>query len=373
MVVEWEVMCIEALKVRGRWVVDLYSMLFWSVVLLITANVSCFAYSYMELEVYYHRFFLLVLLFVFSMGVLIFSSSFVGLLVGWDGLGLSSFLLVIYYQNSYSAGRGLITGLTNRVGDVFFIFVIVLGVNRGCWQLFRVDFGVLGGIFLVLGAITKRAQVPFSSWLPMAMAAPTPVSALVHSSTLVTAGVYVLIRFYYCVEGEYMGLLGGVTMLLAGVSAFREFDIKKVIAFSTLRQLGVMMVSLGFNIPGLAFFHMLGHAIFKALLFICAGSYIHFHGHCQDIRIMGNLGSFIPLTQRALVYASFSLCGFPFMTGFYCKDPILELGIIDFGWGVFLFVLLGSVLTTAYSARRMCLGQFSFNLQRSLIKLHDGG
>lgn len=280
-------------------------------------------------EFYSHRFLFLVMLFVLSIVILIFSSNFVSLILGWDGLGLRSFLLVIYYQNSYCAGRGLITGLTNRVGDVFFIIIIGMMLGSGSWQICRVEVVGVVGSLIILGAMTKRAQFPFSRWLPLAIAAPTPVSSLVHSSTLVTAGVYVMFRFRYCVDVKLIILFGRVTMLIAGSAALVEFDIKKVIAFSTLRQLGIIIVSLGFGAVDLTFFHLLRHAIFKAVLFIRAGVYIHFYLHIQDLRVIGGVRGSSLIVQRVMVFASLALCGFPFMAGFYSKDPILEVGMVN--------------------------------------------
>jgi len=164
------------------------------------------------------------------------------------------------------------------------------------------------------------------------MAAPTPVSALVHSSTLVTAGVYLLIRFYPVfghrnLTLNFLVVIGSVTIFLAGVAAFVEYDFKKVVAYSTLSQLGVIVLSLGLGLPGLTFFHLLTHAIFKALLFLCVGVLIHSHGHAQDLRTIGNLTLRRPFIQTATILSSLALCGFPFLSGFYSKDMILEHGL----------------------------------------------
>ena len=181
--------------------------------------------------------------------------------------------------------------------------------------------------------MTKRAQVPFSSWLPAAIAAPTPVSALVHSSTLVTAGVYLLIRFRVLLESraafKALFLISAVTMFISGLGANFEYDLKKIIALSTLRQLGVIIRVLSIGLRELAFFHLITHALFKALLFICAGSLIHAVKEYQDIRLIGNLVYFIPLTGRYIRVANLALCGTPFLAGFYSKDLILEIIFIS--------------------------------------------
>lgn len=224
----------------------------------------------------------------------------------------------------------------------------------------RVSLWILMLIFLA--RLTKRAQYPFSAWLPLAMAAPTPVSALVHSSTLVTAGVFILVRFYHLVAmggplaRAVLLVSRSLTMVLAGFAAFVETDLKKVIAYSTLSQLGVMVIALGLGRPGLALFHLLSHALFKALIFLCAGRLIHYHGHSQDLRLMGGLGEAFPVTQLGLVVSMLALCGFPFFSGFYSKDPIYELAIAG-GANYFclFFVVLGLFITTVYSFRVLCL------------------
>lgn len=190
-----------------------------------------------------------------------------------------------------------------------------------------ISSGIL--IFVVLAAITKRAQIPFSAWLPAAMAAPTPVSALVHSSTLVTAGVYLLIRFREALlnspHTQLLLLLASLTIFIAGLGANFETDLKKIIALSTLSQLGVIMRILSLGQADLAFFHLLTHALFKALLFMCAGSIIHSVGDYQDIRVIGSLVKFMPIRVIRINLANLALCGAPFLAGFYSKDLILEI------------------------------------------------
>lgn len=209
---------------------------------------------------------------------------------------------------------------------------------------------------IIASACTKSAQMPFSSWLPAAMAAPTPVSALVHSSTLVTAGVYLLIRFNLILVGfdlAYMLIVvGRITILMAGCAAIMEIDMKKVIALSTLSQLGVMIIIIGAGIPFLAYFHLLSHAFFKAILFICAGMIIHNIKDYQDIRMMGIGLNFIPVILSIIIVANLSLCGLPFLRGFYRKDLILEIMIMkNLNILCILIVLCGTFLTVAYSCR----------------------
>lgn len=206
---------------------------------------------------------------------------------------------------------------------------------------------------MILAAATKRAQIPFSAWLPAAIAAPTPVSALVHSSTLVTAGVYLLIRFNYLLNTRFfLFYLGSVTMFISGLGANFEIDLKKVIALSTLSQLGVMILVLGLGYVELAFFHLLTHALFKSLLFLCAGVYIHGAGDAQDVRFLGGVMMRIPLSSLYFSCCSLSLCGFPFLAGFYSKDLILEIFIIGgINFFMLLVVLGGTFFTATYSIR----------------------
>jgi NADH-ubiquinone oxidoreductase chain 5 len=212
------------------------------------------------------------------------------------------------------------------------------------------------GVLVVLAAITKRAQIPFSAWLPAAIAAPTPVSALVHSSTLVTAGVYLLIRFSPLLQGSRVRsillLVSGLTIFIAGLGANFEFDLKKIIALSTLSQLGLIIRILSIGFYKLAYFHLLTHALFKALLFICAGAVIHNIKDSQDIRNIGGLVSQIPYTGACLNVANLALCGIPFLAGFYSKDLILEMATLSplntFSFFLFFF---STGLTICYSLR----------------------
>uniref|UniRef100_UPI0030DE72B9 NADH dehydrogenase subunit 5 n=1 Tax=Micronephthys minuta TaxID=1037237 RepID=UPI0030DE72B9 len=359
---EWEITSIQSSHIYMMFIMDPMGMLFSSTVLFISANVLYFSSSYMKDEKFLKRFIHLVLLFVASMNLLIFIPHMMMILLGWDGLGLVSFLLVIYYQNSKSLAAGMITALMNRVGDVLILLSIAWTLNQGHWSIMNMwdsSFSTLITMCIMVAAMTKSAQIPFSSWLPAAMAAPTPVSALVHSSTLVTAGVFLTIRFYPFLHKTYwfnsaLLIIATMTMLMAGISAIAECDMKKIIALSTLSQLGVMMMSLGLNLPALAFFHLLTHALFKALLFLCAGSMIHLHHHSQDLRFMGNLTRQMPLTSSCLIIANMALCGSPFLAGFYSKDMIIESTLFfNNNFIIINMLMLATALTAAYSIRMM--------------------
>lgn len=339
---------------------DTYGSLFSFVVLLISANVILFAHFYMAGDIFIRRFIYLVLLFVASINFFIFIPNLITLLLGWDGLGLVSFLLVIYYQNPKSLGAGIITALTNRIGDALILIAIAWALNLGYWNIFfplDFSFGLPFSLTLMVAAMTKRAQVPFSRWLPAAIAAPTPVSALVHSSTLVTAGVFILFRFYpflssYPKFNSILLIIATLTSLIAGLSAITECDIKKIIALSTLRQLGVIIVSLGLHAPLLTFFHLLTHALFKALLFLCAGTLIHFHLHSQDLRFIGNLSLQLPSIVAPIMVSNLALCGTPFLAGFYSKDMILETMLFNPSNVITLILFFFATgLTVSYTTR----------------------
>jgi len=220
-------------------------------------------------------------------------------------------------------------------------------------------------MLVVLAALTKRAQIPFSAWLPAAIAAPTPVSALVHSSTLVTAGVYLLIRFNDLLGISYfLFFLSVFTIFLSGLGANFEIDLKKIIALSTLRQLGVIIISLSLGIVELAYFHLLIHALFKSLLFLCAGVYIHGSTDIQDIRYLGGARRLAPLTSLYFMGCSLALCGFPFISGFYSKDLILE-SYFGSGMNIFIYIIvvLSTFFTITYSIRL-----FSYMLVKPLAR-----
>lgn len=218
--------------------------------------------------------------------------------------------------------------------------------------------------------------MPFSAWLPAAIAAPTPVSALVHSSTLVTAGVYLLIRINIFLRNTNISsvliITGAFTIFIAGCAAMLEMDIKKVIALSTLSQLGIIIIIIGGGAPVLAYFHLLSHAFFKAMLFICAGIIIHNIKDYQDIRKISRLKNFIPIVTSVILIANISLCGLPFLRGFYSKDAILELIMINgINLLIILVVLLGTFLTVAYSCRISFLVALNINKSESCHQIND--
>nr|WEF74826.1 NADH dehydrogenase subunit 5 [Parnassius stoliczkanus] len=360
---EWEIISFNSMNIVMSIILDWMSLLFMMFVFMISSSIIYYSKSYMSSEMNLNRFIVLVLLFVFSMVLLIISPNMISIFLGWDGLGLVSYCLVIYYQNIKSYNAGMLTALSNRIGDVMILMVISWMMNYGSWNyIFYLSFMnndysmKIIGVLLIIAAMTKSAQIPFSSWLPAAMAAPTPVSALVHSSTLVTAGVYLLIRFNMLLIDMFffkvLLLLSGLTMFMAGISANYEFDLKKIIALSTLSQLGLMMSILSMGLPELAFFHLLTHAMFKALLFMCAGVIIHMMNDNQDIRFMGGISLYIPMTSLCMNISNLALCGIPFLAGFYSKDLILEMvSMSNLNMFIFFLYYFSTGLTMFYTIR----------------------
>nr|YP_009753958.1 NADH dehydrogenase subunit 5 [Dicranocentrus wangi]QIT06439.1 NADH dehydrogenase subunit 5 [Dicranocentrus wangi] len=377
--IEWEVFSFFGSSVVMTILFDWMSLTFMSFVLFISSMVLMYSSSYMQGDKFLYRFIILVYLFVLSMLFLIISPNLVSILLGWDGLGLVSYCLVIYYQNVKSANAGMLTILSNRVGDVALLLSIAWLINFGSWNFYYIqamytEHVLLFVLFMViLAGMTKSAQIPFSAWLPAAMAAPTPVSALVHSSTLVTAGVYLLIRFNVLLNTNmFLFYVGCFTMFMSGLGANFEMDLKKIIALSTLSQLGVMMMILSLGFSELSFFHLLSHALFKSLLFLCAGVFIHGMSDIQDIRYLGGVMGGCPLSSLFFIGCSLSLCGFPFLSGFYSKDTILEVYMMGF-INIFMVVviILGTLFTATYSVRLSFFLFFKNLGLKSLVSLEE--
>nr|YP_010022505.1 NADH dehydrogenase subunit 5 [Caryandoides hunanica]QON98915.1 NADH dehydrogenase subunit 5 [Caryandoides hunanica] len=381
--IEWELMNLNSSMIVMTLILDWMSLIFMSFVMYISSLVIYYSEDYMMGEKNINRFIIIVLMFILSMAFLIISPNLISILLGWDGLGLVSYCLVIYYQNVKSYSAGMLTALSNRIGDVSILISIAWMLNFGGWNyLYYYDFisnsfeMKLITMLIILASMTKSAQVPFSSWLPAAMAAPTPVSALVHSSTLVTAGVYLLIRFSPMLNiynlSWFLLMIGCMTMFMAGLGANFEFDLKKIIALSTLSQLGLMMSILSMGYSKLAFFHLLSHALFKALLFMCAGSVIHNLKDLQDIRFMGSIVNFMPLTSVCFNVSSLSLCGMPFLAGFYSKDLILEMVCLSWiNCLIFFMYFFSTGLTASYSFRLFYYSMSGDNNYYSSFSFND--
>nr|ACM77766.1 NADH dehydrogenase subunit 5 [Wallacidia oculata] len=352
---EWDLLSVSSIDYCYIIYLDYYGVLFISIILFVSCMI-CF-YSFWYVDMYKIRFYYLMVVFIFSMFILVMSPNLMSMLLGWDGLGFVSFCLVLFYYNSISSlDNSLITLFYNRLGDGFLLVVIgfIMSAYSSCgggvWDL---SVGI--NFILLLGLCTKSAQFPFMSWLPKAMAAPTPVSSLVHSSTLVTAGVYMMIRFFDNVNNSLLFMnISMLTMFFSGILALLDNDIKKIIAYSTLSQLGLMVFGLCVGMKDFVYFHMLSHAIFKSMMFMSSGVIIHELAGLQDVRYYGGCIEIFPFSSMCLLMGSFSLCGFYFLSGFYSKDVMIEMYMSGM-FGVILFVLFyfSMILTILYSVRLM--------------------
>nr|APF47424.1 NADH dehydrogenase subunit 5 [Microgaster campestris] len=355
---DWSIYMKNFLMIKFICYLDWMSLIFISTIFFISSLVILYSMNYMYNDYNMNRFMMLILIFISSMIMMIISMNFLTIILGWDGLGLSSYCLVIYYQNKKSYNSGMITILMNRIGDIFILMSISIMMLSNSWNFMFIDkINYLLMLLIFMASITKSAQIPFSTWLPLAMAAPTPVSSLVHSSTLVTAGIYMMIRFNYLFTKNIliiMMLISSFTMFFSGLSANFEFDLKKIIALSTLSQLGLMMFILSFKLPMISFFHLIMHAMFKSLLFLCSGIIIHNFNNNQDIRFISLNNLYMPFINMTFLLSSMSLCGMPFLTGFYSKDLIIEMFNMKINnFFIFIIMYISMGLTISYSSRLM--------------------
>jgi len=359
-IIEWELYANLAYRIKLDLILEWRTILYSSIVIFISSIVLKFSNQYIKNDKNNLRFTYIVLLFVASINLLIFIPNIICLLIGWDGLGITSFILVIYYNNSRSLRSGILTIITNRLGDTFLLIAITAILDNGDWLLIYTINNksyILQSLGITIAAITKRAQLPFSRWLPAAIAAPTPVSALVHSSTLVTAGIFILYRFNNLilsriVTQKILIITGISTILISRVTALYENDIKKIIALSTLSQLGLITISLGLNMYKLIFFHILTHALFKALLFISAGCLISINNHNQDIRLYGQFHKLSPIVSTSILIARRAIIGISFIAGFYSKHIIIEWSqTLLTGTIIYIFLLTAIILTSIYTIR----------------------
>ena len=365
LIVKWKLLTFGSLQIQVNFFVDKYSIIFCIVLSIIIWGIMDFALLYVprKKKNYFYIFFYG---FSLSMFLLIFIPSIFTLLLAWDGLAIFSFFLIVYYGNFSSFSSGIYVYFLQRLGDGFFVvaigsFLFLFGHFENCTDRF---LNLFISLFFFLALITKRANFPFNSWLPLAMAAPTPVSALVHSSTLVTAGVYLLIRYFYVVEN--ISLLILVCSILTGLGgsfwACFETDIKKVIAYSTTANLGFMTFSLSLgNIKG-AFIHLILHACFKALLFVSVGHFLYL-SHLQDVRSVGSLFFVRKLLSWRLIFCVCSIVRLPFFSGFFSKHYIMGLRLKSFNNLFVLFFLVFYVFLRGVYGWRLIsfiVGQNSF-------------
>ena len=345
--------------------------------------IHIFSIGYMAEEKAFWRYFTYLNFFVFAMLVLVLADSLVVLFLGWEGVGVASYLLIgFWYEDSEKASAGKKAFITNRVGDfavllgLFLLFLLagtldVTGLRDWASTLTEVQVASFGGLIalacllLFVGCTGKSAQIPLYVWLPDAMAGPTPVSALIHAATMVTAGVYLIGRlsFLFALSPEVMttiALVGGLTAFFAATIGVVQNDIKKVLAYSTVSQLGFMFLAVGVGSFFAGVFHLMTHAFFKALLFLGSGSVIHAMHHEQDIRKMGGLKAYMPITRWTFLIGCLAIAGVPFFSGFFSKDEILWytlanehlLGGVNLSWFLW-FLALGTAFLTAFYMFRL--------------------
>ena len=359
---------VNGVQINFGFQIDQLSLMMVMIITGIGSLIHLYSIGYMSHDKGFYKFFTYLNLFIFSMLLLVMGSNYMILFIGWEGVGLCSYLLIGFWYTNEEYGKAARKAfIMNRIGDLGLligIFMIASQTNSVDYisvaqnaSKFELDGTIIIFITasLFIGAVGKSAQVPLYTWLPDAMAGPTPVSALIHAATMVTAGIYLVVRsnFLFTLAPTVQGgilLIGFLTAALAGFYALRQNDIKKVLAYSTVSQLGFMFIALGLGAYSTAMFHVMTHAFFKALLFLGAGSVIHAMSNEQDMRFMGGLKKYIPLTHATFLIGTLAISGFPLLSGMISKDEILVAAFAKnpIYW-VILFVL--AAITATYMFR----------------------
>lgn len=393
---------VDAFDVNWLFFIDSITCTMMLVITSISFLVHLYSIAYLDDDPSLIRFLAYLSLFTFFMLFYVMAGNYILMFIGWEGVGLVSYLLINFWYNRFYANRAALKAIiVNRVGDFFFISAIVViwaaygntDITYLINSIFQeqniiidylgisIDLNFVISLFLLLAALVKSAQIGFHTWLADAMEGPTPVSALLHAATMVTAGVYLIIRSSFFIDktpaiATLMLLFGAVTTFFASFTAFFQYDLKKIIAYSTCAQLGLMFVSCGLGNYILALFHLFNHAFFKALLFLSAGIIIHGAHDEQDIRKFGNMWYKFPIIFYAFFIGSLSLMGMPFLTGFYSKELILNMLLIStrsLSFVALWLALLGTMFTAAYSTRLMDFVFFKQNFKSTKVikTLHE--